>query len=124
MPILATDYDSVTGAAQILRTSAHTLSVNAPPNRNWTVHVRAQTASFSFSPSSGDANPNKPSSDLAVSAPNSSLTFLPLTTSNQVLARGTGNSGAQPINYRLNSNLSTNPPGTYSISLIYTVTTP
>lgn len=124
MPLQTTDYDPVTGAAQIIRTSAHTLSVSAKQNTSWTVHVRAQAASFSFTPSSGDANPNKPASDLAVRAPNASLTWLPLTTSNQVLGRSSGNATGQPIDYRLNSNLSTNPPGNYSISVIYTVTSP
>jgi hypothetical protein len=124
IPFAASDYDSATGAAQITKTSAHTLSVSAKGNVSWTVQVRAQTSSFSFTASSGDSNPSKPAGDLAVRAPNSSLTWIPLTTSNQVLWKGSGNSGARAVDYRLNSNLNTDPPGTYTISVIYTVTSP
>ena len=124
IPFAATDYNSATGAAQIIRTSAHTLSVSAKGNVSWTVQVRAQTTSFSFTASSGDSNPSKPVADLAVRAPGASLTWIPLTTSSQVLGKGSGNSGAQAVDYRLSSNLSTDPPGTYSVSVIYTVTSP
>jgi hypothetical protein len=84
------------------------------------------TSTFSFTPSLGDPNPNKPAADLAVRNPATSSTFIPLTTSDQVLSTGPKSESAQAENldYRLDSNLSTNPPGTYTISVIYTLTNP
>jgi hypothetical protein len=125
IPFVATDYNASTGAAQKTVTSAHTLTITSTSN-TWTLSVRAITATFSFAPSLGDPNPNKPASDLAVRAPATSGSFISLTTSNQVLSTGPKSPSAQTraIDYRLNSNLSTDPPGTYTISVIYTLTSP
>ena len=125
IPFLATDYNSSTGAAQIIKTTAETLTIKSTSN-TWTLNVRALTSTFSFVPSLGDPNPNKPASDLSVRAPAFSSTWLSLATSNQVLATGPKKAGNQtePLDYRLNSNLATNPPGTYTLSIIYTLTSP
>ena len=84
------------------------------------------TSTFSFTPSLSDPNPNKPATDLAVRAPATSSTFIALTTSDQVLSTGPKSASAQTVNldYRVDSNLSTDPPGTYTISVIYTLTNP
>lgn len=120
-----TDYDSSTGAAQVVKTTAQTVSVLSDKNA-WTLSVRTLTSSFSFTASSGDTNPNKPASDLAIRAPAVSANWVALTTSNQVVATGSKSNSTQTRNldYRLNSSLSTDPPGTYSISVVYTLTTP
>lgn len=125
IPFLTTDYNSSTGAAQVIKTSAQTLTIKSTTN-TWTLTVRALTSTFSFAPSLGDPNPNKPAGDLAVRAPATSLTWLALTTTNQVLSTGPKAAGNQTrvLDYRLNSNLSTNPPGMYTISVIYTLTSP
>ena len=125
IPFAATDYNASTGAAQLIRSSAQTLTIISD-KKTWTLSVRAMTSTFSFSPSLGDPNPNKPATDLAVRAPATSSTFIALTTSDQVLSTGPKSASAQTVNldYRLDSNLSTNPPGTYSISVIYTLTNP
>jgi hypothetical protein len=125
IPFLTTDYNSSTGAAQVIKTSAETLTIRSTTN-TWTLTVRALTATFSFVPSLGDPNPNKPAGDLAVRAPATSLTWLVLTTANQVLSTGPKAAGNQTraLDYRLNSNLNANPPGTYTISVIYTLTSP
>lgn len=125
IPFATTDYNSSTGAAQLIKTSANTLTI-VSSSATWTLSVRALTSTFSFAPSLGDANPNKPASDLAVRAPATSSTWLVLTTTNQVLSTGPKSSSNQTraIDYRLNSNLSTDPPGTYTISVVYTLTNP
>ena len=125
IPFVTTDYNSSTGAAQVIRTSAETLTIRSTTS-TWTLTVRALTATFSFVPSLGDPNPNKPAADLAVRAPSFSSSWRSMTTTNQVLATGPQAGGNQTLvlDYRLNSNLSTNPPGTYTISIIYTLTNP
>ncbi len=125
IPFLTTDYNASTGAAQVIKTSAHNLTILSSTS-TWTLSVRVLTSTFSFAPSSGDTNPNKPASKLAVRAPAFSSAWSVLTTSNQVLATGPKVSSNQvrAIDYRLDSNLSTDPPGTYTISVVYTLTSP
>ena len=125
IPFLTTDYNASTGAAQVIRTSAQTLTIKSTTG-TWTLSVRALASTFSFAPSLGDLNPNKPAADLSVRAPATSSTWLVLTTTNQVLSTGPKSASDQTraLDYRLNSNLSTDPPGTYTISVIYTLTSP
>lgn len=125
IPFLTTDYNSSTGVAQVIKTSAQTLTILSNTS-TWTLNVRALSATFSFAPSLGDPNPNKPAADLAVRAPATSSTWLVLSTTNQVLSTGPKSASNQTrvLDYRLNSNLSTNPPGAYTLSVIYTLTSP
>jgi hypothetical protein len=125
IPFATTDYNSSTGAAQVIKTSVQTLTILSTTS-TWTLSVRALTSTFAFVPSLGDANPNKPAADLAVRAPATSSTWLVLTTTNQVLSTGpkSGSNQTRSLDYRLNSNLNADPPGTYTISVIYTLTSP
>lgn len=125
IPIATTDYNSATGAAQVIKTSAQTLTILSNKN-TWTLTVRALTSTFSFAPTLGDPNPNKPVSDLSVRAPQNSSVWFPLTTSNQVVDTGPKSSSNQTTNldYRLDSNLNTDPPGVYTVTIIYTLTNP
>ena len=125
MPFATTDFNSATGAAQSIKTAAHTVTVLSTSS-TFTLSMRAQTATFTFTPSSGDPNPNKPAGDLAVRAPQVSATWIPLSTTSQVVGTGPKDSASQSgsLDYRLNSNLATNPPGTYSLAVIYTLTSP
>ena len=125
IPFATTDYNASTGVAQVTRSSAQTLTIISD-KKTWTLSVRALTTTFSFTPSLGDPNPNKPAADLAVRNAATSGTFIALSTSDQVLSTGPKSASAQTVNldYRLNSNLSTNPPGNYTISIIYTLTNP
>jgi hypothetical protein len=125
IPFATTDYNKATGAAQIIKTSAQTLTILST-TATWTLSVRALTSTFTFAPSAGDPNPSKPAADLAVRAPATSATWLALTTTNQVLSTGPKSASNQTraLDYRLNSNLNSNPPGTYTISVIYTLTSP
>lgn len=121
IPITISDYNLVSGAATVTVTAAQTLTVH-DKKRNWTLSVRALTSNFSFSPSLGDANPNKPASHLSVRAPTEANVFIALTTSNQIIGDGIKSKDDVdvPLDYRIQSNLATDPPGTYSITLIYT----
>ncbi len=125
IPFATTDYNKTTGVAQITKTSAQTLTILSS-SATWTLSVRALTATFSFAPSAGDPNPSKPAGDLAVRAPATSSAWLVLTTTNQVLSTGPKSASNQTrvLDYRLNSNLNSDPPGTYTISVIYTLTSP
>ncbi|MBA3832128.1 MAG: hypothetical protein H0X34_09585 [Chthoniobacterales bacterium] len=125
IPFLATDYNASTGAAQVIKISAQTLTILSTSN-TWTLNVRALSSTFSFAPSLGDSNPNKPAADLVVRAPVTSSTWLVLSTTNQVLSTGPKSASNQTrvLDYRLNSNLSTNPPGSYTLSVVYTLTSP
>ena len=125
IPFAITDYNGSTGIARVTRSSAQTLTIISD-KKTWTLSVRAMTSTFSFTPSLSDPNPNKPATDLAVRAPATSSTFIALTTSDQVLSTGPKSASAQTVNldYRVDSNLSTDPPGTYTISVVYTLTNP
>ncbi len=125
MPFATTDYNLATGAAQSIKAAAHTVTVLSTSS-TFTLSMRAQTATFTFTPSSGDPNPNKPAGDLAVRAPQVSATWIPLSTTSQVVGTGpkSNSSDTGPLDYRLDSNLATNPPGTYTLSVIYTLTSP
>ena len=58
-------------------------------SRNWTLSVGVLTSTFSFSPTLGDPNPNKPASDLAIRAPTEANVWISLTTPpNQVVGTG------------------------------------
>jgi hypothetical protein len=122
IPFATTDYNSSTGAAQVIKTSAHSVTVTATGGA-WRAFVKTATATFSFVPSSGDPNPNKPAGDLAIRVPALGATWFVLSTTNQLVANLTG-TVTGTVDYRLDSNLATNPPGTYSIAVIYTVTQP
>ena len=125
IPFAISDYNSSTGAAQVIKTSAETLTILSS-SATWTLNVRALTSTFSFVPSSGDTNPNKSANNLSVRTPATSSSWTSLTTSNQVLSTGPKSASNQTrvVDYRRNSNLSTDPPGTYTISVVYTLSSP
>ena len=126
MSFLTTDYNTSTGAATKAVTSANTLSVDS--NKNWTVNVKANTAAFAFTPSAGDTDPSKPAGDFSYKL-STAGTYTPITTSNVVVK--TGNKGGTStagntfsMDYQLASNLNTDPPGTYTLAIVYTLTAP
>jgi hypothetical protein len=126
MPFLTSDYNPSTGAATKTVTGANTLSVTS--NKSWTVSLKANTAAFAFTPSAGDTDPSKPAGNLSYKL-SSAGTFTTITTSN--VAVKTGNKGGTatagnsfPMDYQLTSNLSLDPPGTYTLAIVYTLTAP
>ena len=126
MSFLTTDYNTSTGAATKTVTSANTLSVDS--NKNWTLNVKANTAAFAFTPSAGDTDPSKPAGDFSYKL-STAGTYTPITTSNVVVK--TGNKGGTStagnsfsMDYQIDSNLNTDPPGTYTLAIVYTLTAP
>ncbi len=126
IPFLASDYNTSTGAATKTVASANTLSVTS--NKNWTVSLRANTATFAFVPSAGDPDPSKPCGNLSYRV-SGGPSFITITTSN--VAVKTGNKGGTAtsgntfaMDYQLTSNLSQDPPGTYTLATVYTLTAP
>lgn len=126
MSFLTTDYNAATGAATKTVTSANTLSVSS--NKTWTVSLKANTAVFAFAPALGDPDPGKPAGDFSYKL-STSGTYTVITTTNAVVkngnAGGTSTAGNTFVmDYRLNSNLNTDPPGTYTLAIVYTLTAP
>ena len=126
IPFLASDYNTSTGAATKTIPGGNTLSVTS--NKNWTVSLKANTAAFSFVPSAGDPDPAKPCGNLSYKV-STSGTYVAITTSN--VAVKTGNKGGSGtagntfvMDYQLTSNLSQDPPGTYTLATVYTLTAP
>jgi hypothetical protein len=124
MSLADSDYDAA-GLASFPAVSAHNLLVRS--NRAWEVKFKATAASFSFTPTVTGDTVVKPSTDLSIRTGGNA--YAGVTTSDQVLKTGqpgatnaAGNTFA--VDYKLNSNLSTDKPGSYSLTVTYTVTTP
>lgn len=126
MSFLSSDYNASTGAATKTVTTANTLSVTS--NKSWAVSLKANTAAFSFAPSAGDPDPSKPCGNLSYKL-STAGTYTTITTSNAVVKSGSkGGSGTSgntfAIDYQLTSNLSQDPPGVYTLAIIYSLTAP
>lgn len=123
---LSSDYNASTGAATKTVTSANTLSVES--NKSWTVSLKANTAAFSFVPSAGDTDPAKPAGNLSYKL-STAGTYTAITTTNATVKTGSKGGTATSGNtfvmdYQLTSNLSQDPPGTYTLAIVYTLTAP
>jgi hypothetical protein len=126
IPVLGTDYNASTGVATKTATSATTLAVSS--NKNWTISVKANTAAFAFTASAGDTDPVKAAGNLSYKL-STAGTYTPITVANVAVKTGnkggtstTGNTFA--LDYQLTSNLSQDPPGTYTLAVVYTLTAP
>jgi hypothetical protein len=126
IPFLGTDYNVSTGLAMKTAASATTLSVSS--NKNWTVSVKANTAAFAFTASAGDTDPVKTAGNLSYKL-STGGTYTAVTTTNATVK--TGNKGGTAtsgntfaVDYQLTSNLSQDPPGTYTLAVVYTLTAP
>lgn len=120
-----TDFNAASGAAQLILPAAQTLTILSD-KKTFTLTVRTLTSTFTFAPSGTDLNPNKAVSNLAVRAPNFSSSWLALSTTAVTFLTGPKSKANQvfPLDYRLDANLSSDPPGTYTVTLIYTLTNP
>ncbi len=95
-------------------------------NSRWILNVQADNATFTFAPGvAGTANPNKVCGDLSVSA-SGTAGYHAISTTDQELASGlaggntaTGNSIR--VSYKLATTVATDPPGTYTITLTFTI---
>ena len=105
--------------------AAHQLAVRS--NRTWTVSARSNTANFAFTPSNVGDTRTKPSTDLSVRK--ASGTYQSLTTTDFTLATGTaggtghaGNTFA--VDYQIATDITLDPPGSYALDVVYTLTNP
>jgi hypothetical protein len=123
IPIAASDYNLVSGSAVVTLNSGNSFDIKSTAS-TWTLSVRAQAATFSFIATLGDPNPSKPCSDLAVKE-GGTATWLAVSTVTQVVSTGPKqNAKTTPMDYRFSSNLQTDPPGSYTVTLIWTLTNP
>ena len=119
----ATDYDVNTGLATKAAVHATTFSVTA--NRAWKLTVQPGAASFTFTPTGTSVDPVKSVGALSVRtgvvayAPFSGITSIPVATGTAGGSAKTGN--IVPVDYQMTSSLATDPPGTYLVTLTYTL---
>jgi len=111
-----------TGTKEVV--NATTLKVAA--NTRWILEVQSTNSIFSYTAgSAGVANPNKPCGDLLLS-PNGTANYVPVTILNRELTRGNagGNTtvgNSIPVSYKLNTTAAGDPPGSYVLTLTYTL---
>jgi hypothetical protein len=123
MAFVASDYDSTTGNAVKLAPKATTFSVTS--NRDWRLSVRPGDSFFTFKSTGTAVDPKKPVSALSIRAgvasytPFSGVTELTVATGSRGGYSKAGNS--VPVDYQMTSNLDTDPPGSYVLTLTYTL---
>jgi len=94
-------------------------------NSRWRLYVSSNSQSFSFNPSSGGQNPGKNCGDLSLS-PNNTNGYFSVTTGNKDIGNGMpggfDDAGHSiPVNYKLHTTLAGDPPGTYTLTLTFTL---
>ena len=118
------DYNTQTGDA--FKTVLNGSDFQIATNRNWTLSVKAGSATFAFTPAYAGDTASKQSTDLGFTLSGGS-SYVGITTSDQTVTTGSrggyGTSGNSPsVDYTLFSNLNQDSPGQYSLTLIYTLT--
>ncbi|MBA3832125.1 MAG: hypothetical protein H0X34_09570 [Chthoniobacterales bacterium] len=105
--------------------AAHQLAVRS--NRAWVVSAKSNTTSFAFTPAITGDTRTKPSTDLSVRK--AAGAYQSLTTTNFTLATGTaggvtnvGNTFA--VDYKVATDIKLDPPGSYALDVVYTLTAP
>jgi hypothetical protein len=100
-------------------------TVTAKVNAAYHVTVDATTATFSYAPVGGLTNPNKPASDLTWATTVGGLYTRNAGTSATLLSGSPGTSGtAQAIFFRARLSYSVDQPGTYALTVRYTLSAP
>ena len=112
-----TESDFDTGWDEVL--SAQTITVKS--NVAWQVTVKAGAATWGFTPSAGDPDPLKPCSDLEWK---SSGSYAGLTTTDAQAGSGSAGSGLTiGMDFRMLVSYVNDPPGAYSLTVVYTLST-
>lgn len=124
MTFVSGDYNMNTGDA--IKTVAGGSNFQIATNRNWTLSVKAGAANFTFTPTFGGDTATKPASDLGFTLSGGG-SYTSVTTSDQTVTTGSrggyGVSGNSPVvDYSLWSYLDQDAPGSYSLTLVYTLT--
>ena len=111
-----------TGTKEVVNGTTFKIASNA----RWILNVQADNATFTFAPGvAGTANPNKVCGDLSVS-PSGTAGYRAITIVDQELARGEagGNTvlaNSIPVSYKLATAVANDPPGTYTLTLTFTI---
>ena len=118
------DYDLNTGAATKTAAAGSTFRVST--NRSWSLAVKAGSPNFSYTPTNVGDTATKPAGDLSFKL-STAGSYTAVTTSDQTLVTGTrggyGTSGnTRIVDYSLSSNLTQDRPGSYAVTLVYTLT--
>jgi hypothetical protein len=117
------DYNS-NGVAELVVPSGSTLTVDkSQGGGHYSLYVRAQTANFSLNPDRPGDTYAKPCSDLALKR-STLATYLPLTTSDQIIDVAGAAVTTMNIDYRLRSDLNVEAAGSYSLTLVFTAMQP
>lgn len=124
MTFVSGDFNMNTGEAIKTVTAGSTFQIAT--NRNWTLSVKAGAANFAFTPTFGGDTATKPAGDLGFKL-SSGGAYSSVTTTDQTVSTGSrggyGTSGNSPVvDYSLWSYLNQDAPGSYSLTLIYTLT--
>ena len=121
VPTAVTQFDT-TGVVS-LTSAGPTFSVRA--NRSWTVSVKANAASFAGGAYKNGSVVLKPITDLEYNI-GGSTQYNPITTSNAQVGSGDAVSVLTPIaiGYKTTYNVAYDGPGTYTLGITYTLTTP
>jgi len=124
MTFVSGDFNMNTGEA--IKTSPAGSSFQIATNRNWTLSVKAGAANFTFTPTFGGDTATKPAGDLGFKLSTDGF-YQAVTTTDQTVSTGSrggyGVAGNSPVvDYSLWSYLDQDSPGSYSLTLIYTLT--
>jgi hypothetical protein len=122
--IVSSDYD-LADAITSTSAAAHTLAVRS--NRGWIVSAKSATANFAFTPAVAGDTRTKSAGDLSVRK--ASGAFQTLSTTNVTLASGTAGGVGQTgntfaVDYQFASDITIDPPGSYVLDVVYTLTAP
>jgi len=111
------------GTATKESVNATTFKVSA--NARWRLYVSSNSQNFSYSATAGGQDPGKNCGDLLLS-PNGTDNYASVTTGNRDLANGMSGGyddagHSVPVSYKLNTTLAGDPPGTYTLTLTFTL---
>ena len=124
MNFVAGDFDMNNGEA--FKTAAAGSNFLIATNRNWTLSVKAGAANFTFTPTFGGDTATKPAGDLGFKLSTDGA-YQEVTTTDQTVSTGSrggyGVAGNSPsVDYSLWSYMNQDAPGSYSLTLVYTLT--
>jgi len=111
------------GTADKEMVNATTFKVAA--NTRWRLFVSSNNLLFSYSAAGSGRNPRKSCGDLSLS-PNNSIGYSAVSVIGQAIASGRPG-GAEdignriPVSYKLHTSLADDPPGTYTLTLTFTL---
>lgn len=112
-----------TGSKEMVDATTFAVAANA----RWKLEVGAETQEFQYTagPNGAATNPHKNCSDLSLKT-GTDATYTPVTLINRTLVEGepganTAPNNVIPVSYKLDTTLTDDPPGSYVLTLSYTL---